>query len=232
MAIKINADTSSGLKLISDTSGVIEFQTAGTTRAGVNSTGLTGNGSQLTGIAVTTSASDLVSGTLPMARLSGTLPVLNGSALTALVASNIASGTLPMARLSGTLPALNGSALTNLPAAAKLSTASGSAPSYSARAWVSFNGTGTPSIKASGNVSSITDNGTGDYTINFATAMPDANFAAAGTAKSSDTAGTRMASINLIANATATATGYVRINIQYDNSGTRDANPVTLAVFR
>jgi len=50
MAIKINADTSSGLKLISDTSGVIEFQTAGTTRAGVNSTGLTGDGSQLTGI--------------------------------------------------------------------------------------------------------------------------------------------------------------------------------------
>lgn len=50
MAIKINADTSSGLKLTSDTSGVIEFQTAGTTRAGVNSTGLTGNGSQLTGI--------------------------------------------------------------------------------------------------------------------------------------------------------------------------------------
>ena len=100
------------------------------------------------------------------------------------------------------------------------------------RAWVNFNGTGTPSIAASGNVSSITDNGTGDYTINFTTAMSDANFAAAGTAKSSDTAGTRMASINLIANATATATGYVRINVQYDNSGTRDANPVTLAVFR
>ena len=51
MASKINADTSSGLKLTSDTSGVIEFQTAGTTRAGVNSTGLTGDGSQLTGIA-------------------------------------------------------------------------------------------------------------------------------------------------------------------------------------
>ena len=117
-------------------------------------------------------------------------------------------------------------------ALAKLSTASGSAASYSARAWVSFNGTGTPSILANGNVSSITDNGTGDYTINFATAMPDANFAAAGIAKSSDTDGIRMASINLIANATATAAGSVRINVQYDNTGTRDANPVTLAVFR
>jgi hypothetical protein len=57
-----------------------------------------------------------------------------------------------------------------------LSTASGSAPSYSARAWVNFNGTGTVAIRASGNVSSITDNGTGDYTVNFATAMPDTNY--------------------------------------------------------
>ena len=51
MASIINADTSSGLKLTSDTSGVIEFQSAGTTKAGVNSTGLTGDGSQLTGLA-------------------------------------------------------------------------------------------------------------------------------------------------------------------------------------
>ena len=61
-----------------------------------------------------------------------------------------------------------------------LTTASGSAPSYSARAWVNFNGTGTVAIRASGNVSSITDNGTGFYTVNFATAMPDANYSAAG----------------------------------------------------
>jgi hypothetical protein len=44
------------------------------------------------------------------------------------------------------------------------------------RAWVNFNGTGTPAIRASFNVSSITDNGTGDYTINFTTAMPDVNY--------------------------------------------------------
>jgi hypothetical protein len=60
--------------------------------------------------------------------------------------------------------------------ATQLSTASGSAPSYSARAWVNFDGTGTPSIRASGNVSSITDNGTGDYTVNFTTAMADASY--------------------------------------------------------
>lgn len=60
----------------------------------------------------------------------------------------------------------------------QLSTASGSAPSYSARAWVNFNGSGTVAIRESGNVSSITDNGTGDYTVNFTTAMADANYAA------------------------------------------------------
>ena len=42
---------------------------------------------------------------------------------------------------------------------------------------MNFNGTGTVAIRASGNVSSITDNGTGDYTVNFTTAMPDANYA-------------------------------------------------------
>jgi hypothetical protein len=49
------------------------------------------------------------------------------------------------------------------------------------RAWVNFNGTGTVAIRASFNVSSITDNGTGDYTLNFTTAMPDANYAVTGT---------------------------------------------------
>jgi hypothetical protein len=51
-------------------------------------------------------------------------------------------------------------------------------PEFQCRAWVNFNGTGTVAIRASGNVSSITDNGTGDYTVNFTTAMPDANYVA------------------------------------------------------
>ena len=54
--------------------------------------------------------------------------------------------------------------------------AAGSAPIYACRAWVNFNGTGTVAIRASGNVSSITDNGVGTYTVNFMTAMPDANY--------------------------------------------------------
>jgi len=60
---------------------------------------------------------------------------------------------------------------------AQFATVSGTAPIYAARAWVNFNGTGTVAIRASGNVSSITDNGAGNYTVNFTTAMPDANFA-------------------------------------------------------
>jgi hypothetical protein len=52
------------------------------------------------------------------------------------------------------------------------------ATAYGCRAWVNFNGTGTVAIRASGNVTSITDNGTGDYTVNFTSAMPDVNYAA------------------------------------------------------
>lgn len=49
--------------------------------------------------------------------------------------------------------------------------------SGTAKAWVNFNGTGTVAIRRAFNVSSITDNGLSDYTVNFTTAMPDANFA-------------------------------------------------------
>jgi hypothetical protein len=62
-----------------------------------------------------------------------------------------------------------------------LATPSGSAPMYACRAWVNFNGTGTVAIRASGNVSSITDLTTGAYVINLTTAMPDANYSFLGT---------------------------------------------------
>jgi hypothetical protein len=56
------------------------------------------------------------------------------------------------------------------------------ATAYGCRAWVNFNGTGTVAIRGSGNVSSITDNGTGAYTVNFTIAMADANYAVCGSA--------------------------------------------------
>jgi len=100
MATIINADTSDGLKLTSDTSGQIDFQSAGSTKATIDTSG-------------------------------------------------------------------------NL----KFDSGFGSVgTAYGVRAWVNFNGTGTVAIRDSGNVSSITDNGAGDYTVNFTTAMPDINY--------------------------------------------------------
>ena len=92
------------------------------------------------------------------------------------------SGSVGLSQLSATgtkdtTTFLRGDNTFNAPSVASLSTASGSAPSYSARAWVNFNGTGTPAIRASGNVSSITDVSTGRYKVNFATNMPDADYA-------------------------------------------------------
>lgn len=55
------------------------------------------------------------------------------------------------------------------------------------KSWINFDGTGTPSIRASLNVSSITDNGTADYTVNFTNALTDANYAVAGDGATSGT---------------------------------------------
>mgnify|MGYP003661928659 CR=1 FL=1 len=128
-----------------------------------------------------------------------------------------------------TLPANTGTAITSATAAADvpkptaLSTASGSAPSYSARAWVNFNGTGTVAISASGNVSSITDNGTGNYQVNFATAMPDANYSCAGSANDnaglvttySGTYSTTTAIAYVVASTTGGAYDFSRVCVNY-----------------
>lgn len=75
-----------------------------------------------------------------------------------------------------------------------------------ALAWVNFNGTGTVAIRSSYNVSSITDNGTGDYTVNFATALSDANYAAVGMTQGGVTGPTNSArSLNPISLLTTSA---------------------------
>lgn len=56
-----------------------------------------------------------------------------------------------------------------------------SAGGNAVKAWVNFNGTGTVAIRAAFNVSSITDNGTGDYTVNFTNALADANYSGVAT---------------------------------------------------
>lgn len=102
----------------------------------------------------------------------------NATALTLDASQNATlAGTLTVPGAISASGGVVGAVTGNASTATALTTASGSAPSYSARAWVNFNGTGTVAIRASGNVSSITDNGVGDYTINFTTAMVDANYA-------------------------------------------------------
>jgi hypothetical protein len=101
-------------------------------------------------------------------------------------------------------------------------------PRFGCRAWVNFNGTGTVAIRASGNVSSITDNGTGDYTVNFTSALADANYSTVVSAGRT-TGGAAIASPSY--SAAPTVNG-VQIAI-YNTSGTlTDVDRINVAVFR
>ena len=94
--------------------------------------------------------------------------------------------------------------------------------SYFCRAWVNFDGT-TGVIRAGSNVSSIIRHGTGDYTANFVSAMPDANYAAVATGGS------------FTMRATSLQVAAVRVASQRVLSGiitTEDANPASIAIFR
>lgn len=158
MATIINADTSDGLKLTSDTSGQIDFQSAGSTKALIDT--------------------------------SGNLKFNSGY----------------------------GSVVT----------------AYGCRAWINFNGTGTPAIRASGNVSSLTDNGTGGYTINFATNMPDINYAASSAGTDTAFGGAAFARVVSIVSSTR-AVGSVQVTMQYAGAsaaGYFDYDENHVSIFR
>ena len=114
--------------------------------------------------------------------------------------------------------------------ASLMTTPSGTAPNYMCRAWVNFNGTGVVAIRASGNVTSITDNGTGDYTVNFTTAMSDANYSM--TSSSANTGPTMsIASPQLAATPFTTTTA--RVETRNTSSGALlDCQFVCLGFFR
>ena len=95
------------------------------------------------------------------------------------------------------------------------------------RAWVNFNGTGTVAIRASFNVSSITDNGTGDYTVNFTTALSDANYSALATADAAT--GSYHTSAGIVS-LTTTAARF--LTWESWGTGYRDPAIATVAVFR
>jgi hypothetical protein len=95
--------------------------------------------------------------------------------------------------------------------------------SGAAKAWVNFQGDGTVAIRDNFNVSSITDNNTGDYTVNFTTALANANYCISGMAMNSN---------NFIAinSSTNPATSSVRVSVRnYDGSG-EDGNYVCVAI--
>jgi hypothetical protein len=151
-------------------------------------------------------------------------PLLLGGSTVTLRTSGTARLTVPA---SGALSVVDG-----LDVAGNLRFDSGYgsvAQAFGCRAWVNFNGTGTVAIRASGNVTSITDNGVGDYTVNFTTAMPDANYALVGSAGGD---ASRWSFAIGISHQTAPTTSAVRISVSVGSAGGFDAQQVSVGIFR
>ena len=98
---------------------------------------------------------------------------------------------------------------------------------YLAKAWVNFNGTGTVAIRAAGNVSSITDNGNGDYTVNFTTAMVDANYSAVCSSSSEGASNT-----DTWVNPYTWASGSVKVGVNNNAGVLTDRLQINVAIFR
>jgi hypothetical protein len=153
--------------------------------------------------------------------LNAALPVLSGG-------TGVTTSTGTGAVVLGTSPTLTTPTFDS----AQLATISGTAPLYMCRAWVNFNGTGTVAIRASGNVSSITDNGTGVYTVNFTTSMPDANYATLVTNRptASDVVNTvGVADVNSGVYTTSAVMVWVGVAVA---GAVRDANAMLVSIFR
>lgn len=170
-----------------------------------------------------------------------TLNKPSGGALTLSVEDGTGTETITLPAITGNiltdaeaLPAIDGSNLTGISSytdsdALTLFNASGSAPVYACRAWVNFNGTGTVSINASGNVSSITDNGTGNYTINFSNAMPDNKYVVAG----SNAGSTLTGYYDFIcSNGSALSTTSAPILIVNNGGALYDMNMISVSILR
>lgn len=102
------------------------------------------------------------------------------------------------------------------------------------KAWVNFNGTGTVAIRSSFNVSSITDNGVGDYTVNFTNAMPDTNYAAIVSAQA-ESNGTNWTFPSLYASGTPLTTNSARITMSPSGAGgggNVDGDYICVSIFR
>ena len=212
----INATTTTGVAVTGDNSGALALQTNNGTTAVTITTG------QNVGIGNTTPTDyklvvdgEGTDGGFALKRTgtltgSGALRLVGSSGSEALAFSVNATERMRIAS-DGTISTTIGSTLYG---------------AYPARAWVNFNGTGTPAIRNSRNVSSITDNGTGDYTVNFTTAMPDNEYAVVyGGA-------TDWRTIGADGQANITTSGVRLLTRLPSNAAMNEVDSVALAVFR
>ncbi len=171
----------------------------------------------------TTLTQPILAGTATGTYTLGGTPTITAPAISAPVLSGTATGTYTL----GGTPTIS----TNLTLGSSvLATPTGSAPAFLCRAWVNFNGTGAIVIRASGNVSSITDNGTGDYTVNFTTSMPDANYSYSGNCNNAASGAARYLVSASTANFLAAS---LRLNCIFAGDGSlSDSGSTTVSVFR
>lgn len=231
MASSINASTSGagGVITTADNTGILNIQTAGTTAVTVNA-------SQNVGIGTTspTGNLDIASSSNVNVYIRQTTGVCNTRIKSD--STNAAIGTSTdhqFSLLQNNTEAVTIDTSKNL----KFNSGYGSvATAYGCRAWVNFNSTGTVSIYGSGNCSSITDNGVGNFTFNFATAMPDINYSVAtGATQSSSNNNGGLILVFLSAGGTYSAplVGSFRfINVHAANTALGDSNYNCLSVFR
>jgi len=176
MASIINSTTTAGVTVTGDNSGSLQLATNNGTTA------VTIDTSQNVGIGVTSPAQKL--DVLGSARLtfSGGSNYIEFQSASNYVGRNGSTADIWLNAINGqkTILGVNNVAVAQCSGTDfQFNSGYGSvATAYGCRAWVNFNGTGTVAIRGSGNVSSITDNGTGQYTINMTTAMPDTNYSA------------------------------------------------------
>jgi hypothetical protein len=162
-------------------------------------------------------------GVITTADASGVLNIQSGGTTIAAVTG---SGVAVTGALSSTTGSFSGNVTLG---SSVLGTPDGSASLYMCRAWVNFNGTGTVAIRGAGNVSSITDNGTGNYTANFSIAMPDTSYAYPASA-SFGADGALIAVVTVSTSSLRFTTEYVSA---FDGTTTPlDAVFVNLAIFR
>jgi hypothetical protein len=131
----------------------------------------------------------------------------------------------------GNTATINGITPTSTSGVLSTFNAAGSAPVYACRAWVNFSGGVTPSIRASGNVSSVTRTSAGIYTVNFATAMQDTNYAFFG-GNGDYSSGTALLYTSERTGRTASAVPIVTGYINTGAAGIQDNTTNMVSIFR